>query len=223
MARIRTIKPEFWTDEKIVELDVWTRLLFIGLWNFCDDAGRMHLSERRIKMQIFPADTVDIRRALDELSTSGLIERYVVDGTEYLQIAQFSKHQKIDRRTPSKLPNADGSLDEDSTNHPDGREGKGREKERKKAPSEAKKAAKVPIPADFGITDATRAWARKEGFEPHLEAHLAYFRDYAASSGQRYIDWDLAFRNCIRADWGNVRKNAPLAILKRIDQFKGVV
>jgi hypothetical protein len=31
MARIRTIKPEFWTDEKIVELSPFSRLLFIGL------------------------------------------------------------------------------------------------------------------------------------------------------------------------------------------------
>ena len=60
MARIRTIKPEFWTDEKIVELSAFARLLFIGLWNFADDAGRMEFSAKRLKMQIFPADDVDI-------------------------------------------------------------------------------------------------------------------------------------------------------------------
>ena len=32
MPRIRTIKPEFWTDEKIIELSLPARLLFIGLW-----------------------------------------------------------------------------------------------------------------------------------------------------------------------------------------------
>lgn len=222
MARIRSIKPEFWTDEKIVELDVWTRLLFIGLWNFADDEGRMVASERRIRMQIFPADTVDIRRALDELSTNGFIERYTVDGIEYLQIAHFTKHQKIDRRTPSKLPSPDGTLDEGSTNPPDGREGKGREKDQKE-PRREKAAVKTTIPADFGITPSTRAWAREHGFEPYLEAHLEYFRDYAASGGKKYIDWDLAFRNCIRANWGNVRKGVPPGILKTLDQFKGVL
>ena len=39
MARIRTIKPEFWTDEKVVTLPFEARLLFIGMWNFCDDEG----------------------------------------------------------------------------------------------------------------------------------------------------------------------------------------
>ena len=40
MARIRTVKPDIWTDEKFVELSPLARLLFIGLWNFADDEGR---------------------------------------------------------------------------------------------------------------------------------------------------------------------------------------
>ena len=39
MARIRTIKPEFWTSEQVVDCSPTARLLFIGLWNFCDDGG----------------------------------------------------------------------------------------------------------------------------------------------------------------------------------------
>ncbi len=38
MARIRTIKPEFWEDEKIGKLPIPCRL-FIGCWNFADDFG----------------------------------------------------------------------------------------------------------------------------------------------------------------------------------------
>jgi len=34
MARIRTIKPEFWTAEQVMELSRDARLLFIGMWNF---------------------------------------------------------------------------------------------------------------------------------------------------------------------------------------------
>lgn len=30
MARIRTIKPDFWTDEKLVKLSMEARLFFIG-------------------------------------------------------------------------------------------------------------------------------------------------------------------------------------------------
>lgn len=104
MARIRTIKPDFWTDEKIVELSPLARLLFIGLWNFCDDEGRMALSVKRLKLQILPADSADISELLGEIRREGLVTIYVIEDKEYLQVNGLSKHQKIDRRTPSKLP-----------------------------------------------------------------------------------------------------------------------
>lgn len=104
MARIRTIKPDFWTDEKVVELSAFSRLLFIGLWNFADDSGRMVYSPKKIKMQIFPADSVEIPELVGEIRRNSLVTVYVVDGIEYLQINGFEKHQKIDKRSPSKLP-----------------------------------------------------------------------------------------------------------------------
>lgn len=80
-----------------------------------------------------------------------------------------------------------------------------------KAEAEADKtprprAKRSGIPEGFAITEPTREWARSNGYEPYLEAHLDYFRDYAASSGKTYADWDAAFRNCIKGDWGDVRK-----------------
>lgn len=104
MARIRTIKPDFWTDEKVVELSAFARLLFIGLWNFADDSGRMVYSPKKIKMQIFPADSVEIPELVGEIRRNSLVTVYVFEGIEYLQINGFEKHQKIDKRSPSKLP-----------------------------------------------------------------------------------------------------------------------
>lgn len=104
MARIRSIKPDFWTDEKVVELSAFGRLLFIGLWNFADDEGRMVFSEKKIKMQIFPSDTLDMSGLFGEIRREKMIEVYSIDNVEYLQIVGFSKHQKIDRRQKSKLP-----------------------------------------------------------------------------------------------------------------------
>lgn len=108
MARIRTIKPEFWTSEQIMECSRDARLLFIGIWNFADDDGRFAVSLKRLKAQILPSDddatSANIRRWLDELSTNGLILIYPARNSE--QIAQITgwHHQKIDRRNPSKLP-----------------------------------------------------------------------------------------------------------------------
>ena len=39
MTRIRTIKPEFWEDEKLANFSFAARLFFIGLWNIADDQG----------------------------------------------------------------------------------------------------------------------------------------------------------------------------------------
>lgn len=70
---------------------------------------------------------------------------------------------------------------------------------------------KTLMPADFGISDAVRAWAKRNGYTPWLDLHLEYFRDYAHANGVRYRDWDGAFRNSIRADWGAVRRQALAA------------
>ena len=68
------------------------------------------------------------------------------------------------------------------------------------------------IPDGFGISESVRAWAKAQGYEPHLAAHLAYFLDDAKSRATaRYVDWDAAFRKAIAADWGDIRRNAVAA------------
>ncbi len=89
MARIRTIKPEFWTSKQITKCSLNARLLFIGLWNFCDDAGRHPFKLDEIKTNIFPDDDIDsvtVQGMCNELSVNGLITVYVVAGQEYLQV-----------------------------------------------------------------------------------------------------------------------------------------
>jgi hypothetical protein len=106
MARIRSIKPEFWTSEQIMECSPMARLMFIGLWNFCDDAGRHPRSSRQIKAQIFPGDDItagEIDVLIGELSANGLIDEYSVDGKEYFVVTGWH-HQKIDKPQPAKYP-----------------------------------------------------------------------------------------------------------------------
>lgn len=62
------------------------------------------------------------------------------------------------------------------------------------------------LPANFNITPEIRTWAKPLGLEPYLEAHLEWFKDFATSNGKQYRDWSAAFRNCVRSDWGGVRK-----------------
>lgn len=112
MARIRTIKPEFWTSEQVVECSTNARLMFIGLMNFVDDSGVHPAKPMRIKMQVFPGDAFsasEIGGFIGELESAGLVRCYEVGGEDYLQITGFTKHQRIDQ--PSyKFPLPNGKV-----------------------------------------------------------------------------------------------------------------
>ena len=117
MARIRTIKPEFWTSEQVMECSPLARLLFIGVWNFCDDAGNHPVSAKTLKALVFPGDDITsakVAELLAELSMNGLIDLYEVSGKEYLHVNGW-KHQKIDRPT-IKHPAYRLTIDADSEN-----------------------------------------------------------------------------------------------------------
>lgn len=106
MARIRSIKPEFWTSAQILECSTNARLLFIGMWNFCDDTGRHPDSAKQLKAEIFPADDFSVENILgmvSELEKNGLITRYVVDNTNLIQVNGWN-HQRIDKPQKSKYP-----------------------------------------------------------------------------------------------------------------------
>lgn len=82
------------------------RLMFIGMWNFADDTGRLPHSAKSIKAKVFPSDDISldgIRGMLRELSANGLIIVYAVEDEEYLQITGW-QHQRIDKPQPSKYP-----------------------------------------------------------------------------------------------------------------------
>ena len=104
MARIRTVKPEFWTDEKIVQLPYEARLLFIGIWNFADDHGYLWDEPERIRMQVLPNDDVDISGLLDLLCAADLLDVYESgDEKRIFRVTHFNDHQKVDHPTPSKI------------------------------------------------------------------------------------------------------------------------
>ncbi len=131
MARIRTVKPEFWTSEQILECSTNARLLFIGMWNFCDDGGVHVASLKRLKAEVFPADdftTEDVRRLIGELLTNDLVVEFSAEDRQFWKVTGWH-HQKIDRPNPKyPQPEAAGSANDRRTITP-GRESKGGERE----------------------------------------------------------------------------------------------
>lgn len=106
MARIRSVKPEFWLDRKVARgASRDARLLYIGLWNYADEHGRLHGDPAVIKGQVFPYDDVDVVGLLEELVALERVQAYEYDGDPYLFIPTLAKHQRLEAaKSQSRLP-----------------------------------------------------------------------------------------------------------------------
>ncbi len=116
MARIRTVKPDFWTSEDIAAVSRNARLLFIGLLNHADDVGNGPASARGLKMKVFPGDAdvtpAKIETWMQELDQE-LIGLYDAEGKQYYHVMKWH-HQKISNPQKPKFP----SFTERSRNGP---------------------------------------------------------------------------------------------------------
>jgi len=94
MARIRTIKPEFFTDEVVAGLEPLDRLAFIGLWAYADKGGKFEWRPRQLGVSILPYEKGDFSTRMDRMVSAGLVIKYVVNGSPYGKVKNFLKHQK---------------------------------------------------------------------------------------------------------------------------------
>ena len=101
MARIRTIKPEFFTSDDICALSPRARLLYIGLWCEADREGRLVWAPRGFKRRYLPDDECDVDALCKELTDRTLVRLYG-DGLAF--IPTFATHQHVNpREAASKL------------------------------------------------------------------------------------------------------------------------
>jgi hypothetical protein len=196
MARIRTLKPEFWTDAKIVELPLEARLFFQGMWNFADDCGHIEDEPLRLKLQILPNDDFDAKKIIQDLLDAGLLTR--LKGC--LLIANFKRHQRIDNpstcrfgedSTRTRRGRARKSEDSGSPPSRKVREGRGKEgKGTSNAPSSPPKDAAFEnfwknYPARNGSRgskkSALAAWGRLS--EPKKRVAAESLAAYRAAAG----------------------------------------
>lgn len=124
MARIRTIKPDFWDSPATGQASLRARLLFIAMWNWADDFGIGDAHSGRLWNFAFPNDEppkmvvsgepADIpptfrRIPAEYAEVSNLfgVIFFEHDGRPYYYIPTWNKHQKIDRRSVQKVPYPD--------------------------------------------------------------------------------------------------------------------
>ncbi len=96
-ARIRSVKPEILTDEKLWDLGVNTGFpilqAFEGLWMYSDREGRFEWRARALKTLILPYWDGDMEAVLTALAEAGFILRYEVDGRVFGAVRNFKRHQ----------------------------------------------------------------------------------------------------------------------------------
>ncbi len=80
--RIRTLKPEFWQDERFSDVSRDALLLYVGLHTQADDEGRQTANLALLKARILPLDpeaaAERITSWLNELEASELVVVYDV-------------------------------------------------------------------------------------------------------------------------------------------------
>lgn len=106
MARMRSLKPEFWLDRKLARsLSRDERMLYLGLWNQADEHGRAQADPRLIKGQVFPFDDdltdAHVAEMLKRLDDAGVAELYDFEGDPYLFLPKLARHQRLE---PGKVP-----------------------------------------------------------------------------------------------------------------------
>lgn len=107
MARARNIKPSFFNNDELAELEPLARLLFIGMWTIADFKGCFEYKPKRVKVQLLPYDDCDIESLAINLDKSRFISIYSVQGQLYVKVLNFDKHQnphKNERDKGSDIP-----------------------------------------------------------------------------------------------------------------------
>src|SRR5690625_4506506 len=123
MARMRTLKPEFWDSPSTAKADLAVRLTFLAMWNWADDSGHGTANVKELEAFAFPNDEVtelprksrgnsagssgtfqNFSEILGEVADAYGVIFYRVKGRPYYCIPSFRKHQSKDFREKSRYP-----------------------------------------------------------------------------------------------------------------------
>lgn len=225
MAKIRTIKPEFWEDEKLSTVSLQSRLLFIGCWNFADDFGVLPSSVKWLRIKLFPYDSLrdnDVQQWVDSLVKNRMLVPFAYSEKGYYVIRRFRSHQIIDTRYEKstvpkdviqefliKIENETTQLPQCDHNvlTPMEGEGKGSGKDGEGGPAvAAKQPPKKIIPHLFTESDffeKTRLAAALTGTQ-YDAANVDYYHEQALnwseSKNEKKSNWLATLKNWMARD-----------------------
>jgi hypothetical protein len=244
MARIRSIKPEFFQHERLYDAErdsgLPLRVAFSGLWTVCDRDGRFEWRPRQLKLNVLPYDELDFTSVLSALESGGFIVRYDVEGKSFGFIPSWHEHQHINVREPSSTIPAPSGNSERTGAAPDeastctepvpdqsagkGREGKGKGKEGKDARVRALTTHGLDLKT-FERWEAYRVEIRKPLKPASLEASATelakYGGDQAAVVQQSIANgWQGLFALKLNGNGQHQRAPPPRVTYRTADEIE---
>jgi len=219
MPRSRNIKPGLYENDKLAECSIPARYIFPGLWMLADKEGRLEDRPKRIKAQLLPYDNLEITGLLQELHDHSFIVRYTVNGENYIQVVNFTKHQNPHKNEKDSvippIPENGGNMSphEISGNY------QSAQVMQQTTPADSlllipdslipdshipEKPGKKKITLHELSTDHVVEWLtekRCQGKYVNHDEHeiLEVFKNYCKANGKRYADYVAAYRNAF--DW----------------------
>lgn len=186
MPRIRTVKPEMAQDEDLALCAFAAQLLAVRILCHCDDEGYFKADPRLVKANCFPlidVDSVTVHGYLNELSKIGYLRLTEgSDGKKYGQVTKFTKHQKVNRPSPSAIKelvtftedsvSPHGTLTEDSPPEGKGSGKEGNGKERNGSVGAERFFVPLKNGAKFEVDDELRATLKSAYPLVDIEAEL---------------------------------------------------
>lgn len=118
-GRIRTVKPEWLEDEKMVMASPHARVLSIALILEADDYGNGRANEALMFARVFPGNPPKSPGPLAELESMGFLTLFEVRGQRYFSIHNWDKHQKVNKPGKPRVPALCEAEKVDSGNPPE--------------------------------------------------------------------------------------------------------
>lgn len=184
MARIRSVKPSIWSDERFIELSRDARLLFLGMISNADDAGRLVASGVALIGAVFPHDKVTITQVekwRDEIATTGLAVVYASGRGTFASLPGYPKHQRIQKKQPSSLPPPPGSENGSENEYTTGYENESRTRSRTSSDTETEGETDRETETE---TEPLRGGALAPLGEPDAGQIVAAFVNGATTAGR---------------------------------------
>jgi hypothetical protein len=199
MARIRTIKPEFWSDEKLSPMSAIDRLTFLGLISMADDYGRVQDNVKIIDAFVFPNSDDTVRESLANLSRMNRIVRgKSSSGMPIIEIVNWGRHQKVDKPQPKLALPAISVSSDLSTNSDNKKQGSNNVRESVANDSRGVRESVAPLTTDQDPDQLPPTPSRSSGSvrecPPNAEEVGAYMAIIGkdAAQAQAFVDYYTA-------------------------------